>query len=110
MATTSGLRAKLGPLLGLALGHHLVVEEALPDLVRAPRGDRLAIARRRREPPPARSLGIGAQASGHAGGGGATQVGGQHLVEHERAEVELALVERVDEELGLVRAAPPRAW
>ena len=36
MATTSGVRRQLGPLLGLALGDDLEVQEALADLVQHP--------------------------------------------------------------------------
>ena len=88
-------------LLGLALGHDLEVQEALGHLAQDPLDH-------------GRVLADGAgDLVGHFGAAAAEPLGpgrrplveevrGQHLVEHERAEVELLAGEHVDEELGLV--------
>ena len=53
-------------------------------------------------------VGLGDHPSGRRSGAPVEQVVGQHLVEHEGPEVELALVERIDEELGLVQRREPQ--
>src|SRR4051812_13440324 len=94
-----GSLRQLGALLLLTLGHDLEVEEALADLPQHGRhrvrlaGERFDGAGDLRR--------IRTEQLGDAGGVFIEEVGRQHLVEHKSAQVEVAVVEGVDEELGL---------